>query len=91
MRRILFGLFWFGVLWLAIMVVGGGIAGATRVTVPPPPGEGVREGERRRYDPGGEGVGEFRDRYGTLAVGIAAVLAVLGTCSGVLPGTRSRR
>jgi hypothetical protein len=50
----------------------------------------LRGGPARPVDPTGEGVSEFRERHGTVAVAVAAALAALGTFSGVLPGTRRR-
>jgi Na+(H+)/acetate symporter ActP len=91
MRRALFGLFWFGVLWMATIIVGAGVTGAMRAPAPAPAGETFRGGPPRPADPTGEGIGEFRERHGTVAVAVAAALAALGSFSGVLPGTRPLR
>jgi hypothetical protein len=91
MRRVAFGLFWFGLFWATTLIVGAGLTGA--MTAPPvaPAGEAVRSGNARRYDPTGEGVSEFRERHGAVALAVAAALAALGTFSGVLPGTKPQR
>lgn len=91
MRRVLFGIFWFGVIWVALMVVGGGIAGSIAGASAVKPGEYVAEGDRLGQVAGSEAGAEFAEKYGTHVLIAAAALAALGTGTGKLPGTRRQR
>jgi hypothetical protein len=90
LRVLLFGLFWFGILWMALMVIGGGIASSASKGPHAPPGASVQHssesGERLGYAAGAD----FNDRYRLWVIAGAAVLASAGTLTGILPGTRRK-
>ena len=88
-KRIGFGVLWFVALWIGISALGGGIAGALAQARSPPPTNGavtLVQGYATGHDAGFE----FGRRYGGL-IFIAALLAsIIGTATGVLPGTRGK-
>jgi hypothetical protein len=87
LRRALFGLFWFGVLWMALAVIGGGIADSLAPAHSSATASQVQGGEPRK--PGsGEAARGFHARYGTIVLASAALLALGGTLAGILPGTK---
>jgi hypothetical protein len=88
LRRLVFGLFWFGVFWIAILIIGGGIAASTADAPPPPPGASYQKGFVHHRETRA-GI-EFRDQYGYWVIGVAAVLAAACTAAGILPGTRRK-
>ena len=87
MRRALFGIFWFGVFWVALMAVGGGIS-ASMVAGPPPAGVTASQGHKHAIEAGSKAGVEFQEKYGRWVMVSAAVLAAACTLGGVLPGTR---
>lgn len=87
-RRLLFGTFWFVIFSLALLVIGGGIAGAIASSETPATGEGFRAGYSRGYETGAAAGIEFRERYGWVVLTIAGLLAAGGSIAGILPGTR---
>lgn len=90
-RRVLFGIFWFGVFTLALLTIGGGIAGASASgEVSAQTQAGARPGFSEGYQVGVAAGAEFRERYGRLVVASAAVLAAAGSFVGLLPGTRKQ-
>jgi hypothetical protein len=86
LRRALFGLFWFGVLWMALAVIGGGIADSLA------PAHGSATASQVQGQPRKPGSGEaarsFHSKYGTIVLASAALLALGGTLAGILPGTK---
>jgi|GEM_PF-4234613 len=84
----LFCLFWFGIFWVALLIIGGGIAGAHVAGPAPLADTSVQQGIRYGYQAGVvEGV-QFRERYGTWVMLGAAVLALAGMFAQILPGTK---
>jgi len=90
LRRLVFGLFWFGVFWVALIVIGGGIAGAMAGAKSAPPGGNFEQGYESGQRAGSAAGIQFRQRHGTWVCAGAAVLAAAGSVTGVLPGTRRR-
>lgn len=88
-RRLVFGCFWGAIFWLALLIMGGGIAGSL-VDQSTAPQTTLRAGEgiSRPVDVAA-GV-RFRERYGWHVIAGAVVLAAAGTLSGILPGTRRK-
>jgi hypothetical protein len=93
MKRVGFGILWFMALWIGTGALGGGIAGALAQARTPPPATDARslsEGFSRGYDVGRVAGREFARRYGSLIFVGALVVSILGTATGVLPGTRRK-
>jgi len=88
LRRALFCVFWFGVFWIALLIIGGGLAGVHLAGTAPTEDVSVQPGFQRDYQAGVvEGV-RFRERYGTWVLAGAAGLALAGTFTQILPGTK---
>lgn len=90
MKRVAFGIVWFLVFWLGAGMVGGGIAGVLAQVHNSPSTAAAQtfsEGYSRGYDVGRVAGREFGRRYGALILGGAIVISILGTATGVLPGT----
>lgn len=83
-RRILFGLFWFAIIWMGLLVAGLGLTGALQVRPEPTMGEGFSSS----YEVGVEAGAKFRERYGWIVITVAGLLAAGGSIAGILPGTR---
>lgn len=86
-RRMAFGLFWFGVFWVALLVVGTGIAGAV-AGEGPPPNASFSQGPDRGHPAESVAGRQFQERYGRWVVVVAAMAAASCTVAGILPGTR---
>lgn len=86
MKRVLFGLLWFVVLWLGTVVVVGGTVGVLAVQHPKADGTQA-QGFQQGYDEGNAAGKEFGRKYGLLLLLIPLALAVAGTATGKLPGT----
>jgi hypothetical protein len=87
LRRAAFGFFWFGVFWIALLTIAGGISGATTAKIPSRQ-TSVQPGSQHSPQPDVAAGVEFRERHGTWIIIGAAALATIGTVTGVLPGTR---
>jgi hypothetical protein len=82
MKRIVVGVIWFLVLFFGILFVGSAIVGGIA-------------GSKTRGEQQGAVVGEragraFGERYGTVILLGSLLIAVAGSATGVLPGTRAR-
>jgi hypothetical protein len=89
-RVLLFGLFWFGILWMALIVICGGIASSASKSTPAPTGATVQHGPDSAERVGHAAGADFNERYGPWIMTGAAVLAAAGTLTGILPGTRRK-
>ncbi len=82
MKKIFMGIIWFIVFYLVICTVAGVIIGSRA------PEElkikGFKEGYN--YQP----AEEFSKKYGGLILLSALILSIIGTASGILPGTKKR-
>ena len=87
-RRVLFGTVWFVVLTLSTLVVGAGIAGGVAGAGSAEPTASFREGFDDGYQVGALAGAEFRARYRWPIFVVSAVLAIAGTATGFLPGTK---
>jgi hypothetical protein len=92
MKRIGFGLLWFVVLWVGTGAIGGGIAGAIASRSSPVGGDAksVSEGFSRGYGVGQIAGRDFGRKYGPLILGGALIVSIVGTATGILPGTRRK-
>lgn len=90
LRRLTFGCFWFAVFWVALNVIGGGIATSIAGTRPPPDAASVKKNYSYAPEIDPSASAEFRERYGFYVILGAVGLAAVGTVAGVLPGTRRR-
>jgi hypothetical protein len=88
LRRSLFCLFWFAIFWVALMTVGAGIAGSYAGSHASQKDTNFQQGFVHGYQAGAVAGARFRQQYGLWIVAGAAVLAVAGTVSQVLPGTK---
>jgi hypothetical protein len=83
LRRILFGVFWFVVLYMGACILTGAVVGAMA-------GAGMRDPESARA------AGEIAGAKAARALAMyfltgTALLAFVGTWTGFLPGTRKRK
>ena len=78
-RRLVFGLFWCGMIWLCLATIGAGIYSGQKPA--PSPNESAPTIPA-------SSAAEFRARYGWSTLGIAAALSGVATWRGWLPGTR---
>jgi hypothetical protein len=82
MKKVLLGLGWFVLLWIGLSFAGGAIAG------------GIAGAKTRGYTEGataGRAAGEeFGRQYGGIILLSSAALALVGTVTGVLPGTSNQ-
>lgn len=90
LRRVAFGCFWFAAFWVALNVIGGGIATSIAGTRPPPDTASVKKNYSHAPEIDPSASAEFRERYGFYVILGAVALATAGTLAGVLPGTRRR-
>ena len=79
MKRILLGFLWFVILWFGISIIGAMIAGIFVA--------GRTPGDIQQVEAAG---GDFVHKYFHAIMLGSAVLAVIGTAIGVLPGTKRR-
>jgi hypothetical protein len=87
-RRLLFGIFWFGLFSVALLVAGGGIAGAMAGGQNSDSSQSFHDGFDQGYQVGVVAGARFRERYGRHVLIVAALLAIGGTATGILPGTK---
>jgi hypothetical protein len=89
MKRIFFGFVWFVVLSLGGLVLGGaivgGIAGANVGS------KNFSEAVSKGHDAGHAAGSEFGRKYGGVIILGALALSIVGTATGVLPGTKKRK
>jgi hypothetical protein len=92
MKRICFGVLWFLVLWIGVSAIGGGIAGAmaTRSSPTVADAKTASEGFSRGYDVGQIAGRDFGSRYGSLILVGALIVSIVGTATGILPGTKRK-
>ena len=90
LRRLVFGCFWFAVFWVALSVIGGGIATSIASTRPPPDTASVKKNYSHAPELDPAAAAEFRERHGLYVILGAVALATAGTLAGVLPGTRRK-
>ncbi|MDH4097470.1 MAG: hypothetical protein OEW25_02175 [Nitrospira sp.] len=83
MKRIAMGLLWSLILYFGIVGIGGALIGAMAGSG----GKNVQQGYRAEYAAGEA----FSKQYGTFILIVAASGAALGTVTGRLPGTRSKK
>jgi hypothetical protein len=79
-RRIIFGLFWFAILWVAFSVIGAGIMSSFTGAPPPSPGSNVAIAPQT--------ASAFQERYGWATVAAAVFVTIIVVWRGWLPGTR---
>lgn len=79
-KRVLLGIVWFFVIYVAVCAVTGGIAGGMAGAKDP------KHGSEAGAKAGAEAV----ERLGGYLLAGSLLLAVAGTWAGVLPGTRSK-
>ncbi len=80
MKRILLGCVWFVVIYLVVSAIGGGIVGAMA-------GSGTG-GFEEGYGAGSQAGQEFGEKWGTLILVGSLLIAIAGTATGILPGTK---
>jgi hypothetical protein len=88
MKRIVFGIIWFVVISLVGLVGGGAVAGAivgSKVAASSF-SEGYAKGEQVGHAAGAE----FGQKYGGLVLLGALVVSIVGTGTGILPGTKRK-
>ena len=88
MKRFAFGFVWFVVLSLAGFIGGGAIAGVIAGSKVNAAGfsEGYAKGERVGHAAGAE----FGRKYGGIVLLGALAVSIVGTATGVLPGTKKK-
>jgi hypothetical protein len=82
MKRIVFGVVWFLVLFFGILFVGSAVVGGIAGSRTQGQQQGAIVGERAGR--------AFGEKYGTMILLGSLLIAVAGSATGVLPGTRTR-
>ena len=82
MKRVVCGVVWFLVLWFGILLLGSALVGGIAGSKTPSGQQGAVVGERAGR--------AFGAKYGTLILLGSLLIAVAGSATGVLPGTRGR-
>lgn len=88
MKRILFGIIWFVVLTLVGFIGGGAIAGAiagSQISA-----TSFSEGAAKGGQVGRVAGAKFGQKYGGLVILGVLVVSIVGTATGVLPGTKKK-
>jgi hypothetical protein len=91
-KKVAFGIIWFVVLWIGASAICGGIVGGL-ASQSPPAVQGAKtfsEGAAQGYQAGHAAGEEFGRRYGSLILIGALVVAVVGSATGILPGTKNK-
>ena len=83
MKRFMFGVVWFVVFWRGPSVICGVIVGGSA-------GAGTSNAQEG-YDAGRAAGQEFGRKYGALILLGSLGLSILGTATGILPGTKKRK
>lgn len=83
MKRVIFGIVWFVVLWFGILIGGSAVVGGVAASKVQGQQQGASAGERAGR--------EFGERYGAVILFGALAVAVVGSAAGVLPGTKTPR
>jgi hypothetical protein len=89
MKRVIFGILWFVVFVFGGFFLGGGISGG--IAGSKVQATSISEGYPKGKEAGAVAGAEFGRKYGNAIFLGALVLSVVGTATGFLPGTKSRK
>ena len=91
MRKVLMGVVWFLILWFGTLTIGGAIAGSFRAAKIDLEGKTVSDIKKETNSAGLQAGTEFGVRYGGLVFLGSILIAIIGTATGVLPGTKRKK
>jgi hypothetical protein len=83
MKRVLMGIVWFIVLYLGVLIIGGAIVGALAGAGQPNPQQAAQAGRLAGND--------FGQTYGALILIGSLLVAIAGSVTGILPGTKKKK